>query len=183
MTALVNKAIEKQISEEKPHLQDQEKNEHIVKTPNSSVLDKPDVATTVKELEEKDVFPVVDHHSSRFKSIDAEEAEHTTVERFPSKLAPKKQFGSMDADLIKTSLCEIAVCSVKCPAYFKSLYRLAATFCEMGLVKESRDILLGPLPSALVEQQEKLLPLFVLRGNIFSVSCSLLEKHVQYVCL
>lgn len=92
------------------------------------------------------------------------------VESFPGKLAPKKLFGIVDADLIKRSLCGIALCSVKCPAYFKSLYRLAAVFFEMGLVNESRDILLGPLPSVLVEQQEKLLPLFVLKGNIFSVS-------------
>ncbi len=185
VSSLVDKAIEIRTSSEKPR-QHEDQNEHFVEEERKiSVLqsiDKPDVttaSTTVQDTEEKDVFPVVTLYNPFSKSrLDNTKEESCTSEPClaagignpHSEPVSKKQFGCVDADLLKKSLYGIAVCSMRCPAYFKSLYRLAATCFEMGLARESREILLGPLPSALVEQQEKLLPLFALKPNFFSVS-------------
>ena len=175
VSSLVDKAIEIRTSNEKPR-------QHEGKISVLQSIDKPDVttaSTTVQDTEEKDVFPVVTLYNPFSKSrLDNTKEESCTSEPClaagignpHSEPVSKKQFGCVDADLLKKSLYGIAVCSMRCPAYFKSLYRLAATCFEMGLARESREILLGPLPSALVEQQEKLLPLFALKPNFFSVS-------------
>lgn len=73
-------------------------------------------------------------------------------------------------EILKKSLYGIAVCAVRCPAYFKAVHRMAATCFELGLTSVSWDLLLGPVPSVLLNQQEKLVPLFALKPNIFCVS-------------
>ena len=92
--------------------------------------------------------------------------------------------------LLVKCLYGVSVCAVRCPAYFKPLYRIAKALLSLGLpevkqlphlfiqkvdyfppfVQLARDIVLGPLPVVLGELQDKLLPLFVLKANIFSVS-------------
>ena len=103
----------------------------------------------------------------------------------PPPLASSQAYTS----LFQLCLYGVAVCAVRYPAFFKPLYRLAATLQAMGLTKvrrgtgsmvvivqpflstqHARKLLLGPLPSALTKCQEKLQPLFVLRTNMFTVS-------------
>ena len=91
----------------------------------------------------------------------------------------------------------VALATVRCPAYYKSLYRLAAIFHQHGHSKvsslslslslsrthththtlcwslslqEAQSLLLGPLPQALLRAQDKIQPLFVLKPNVFAVS-------------
>eukprot|EP00731_Ephydatia_muelleri_P016867 Em0009g1291a len=72
------------------------------------------------------------------------------------------------ASLLEQCLYHVAVCAVRCPAYFKPLNRLALALDKMGLAEVAQQLLLGPIPSQLLEIQEKLAPLFVLRSNIFT---------------
>jgi hypothetical protein len=62
----------------------------------------------------------------------------------------------------------VAMVSIRCPAYYKSLYRLASVFHSLGHSQEARSLLLGPLPEPLLTAQDKLQPLFVLKSNIFA---------------
>ena len=93
--------------------------------------------------------------------------------------------------LLEQCMYGVGVCSVRCPAYYKSIYRLASTFHSLGhsqvselslslslschdLLQVSRALLLGPLPQPLLMAQDKLQPLFLLKPNIFAVSYLLL---------
>lgn len=111
-------------------------------------------------------------------------SEETTCS-VPSQATPTS------ADLLERCVYGVAVCSVRCPAYYKPLYRLASTLHSLGHSQASQchhfrghqvivislfcwqvaqRVLLGPLPGALLGAQEKLQPLFVLKPNIFAVS-------------
>jgi calcineurin-binding protein cabin-1 len=88
-------------------------------------------------------------------------------------LRPSSSPLSGDSEATPTSLLEqcvygVALCSVRCPAYYKSLYRLASTLHSLGHSQVARSLLLGPLPEPLLQAQDKLQPLFVLKPNIFA---------------
>ena len=91
-----------------------------------------------------------------------------------------KHIDNIDPKLLKKSLYGVVVCALRCPAYFKPIYRMATVCFELGLASVSRGLLLGPVPSVLLEQQERLVPLFVLKPNIFCVSAhTLTHTHMH----
>ena len=91
-----------------------------------------------------------------------------------------KHIDNIDSKLLKKSLYGVVVCALRCPAYFKPIYRMATVCFELGLASVSRGLLLGPVPSVLLEQQERLVPLFVLKPNIFCVSAhTLTHTHMH----
>ena len=91
--------------------------------------------------------------------------------------------------LLHQCIYGVLICVIRCPDFFKSLYRLASVLHGLGLGKVlilpatasvinvmlhsmqlAKQMLLGPLPQPLLQAQDKLQPLFVLKGNIFTVS-------------
>lgn len=92
----------------------------------------------------------------------------------------------IDSQMLHHSICVLVSLLFRFPVYFKPLYRLAWVFYKLkafkvtynGMLTHSvnctyitqlaKMCLLGPLP--LEFQQAKILPLFVLKSNVFTVS-------------
>ncbi|XP_065910594.1 calcineurin-binding protein cabin-1-like isoform X2 [Dysidea avara] len=116
-------------------------------------------------------------HSTAMDTTPPQHAQDNLTQSTSSDVTPDGSLGEMmletlnipshmDTSTVYRCICVLLSLLFRFPVNFKPLYRLAWLFYKLKAYQLAKMCLLGPLPKEL--QQAKILPLFVLKSNIFT---------------